>query len=208
MTFMGYNMAFAACHQDTFRLRRRNSSLENLNQIFAQDETSDKPKENRIVKFHDEAPERGRSAKKSKSKGKSRSLVRTSTSILKDTSASAICLVPESKLVKDEVTAGGKHEDEAKNGEHSKKKEKKKKRGVKMDLEKVGGSKKSSESLSSQQGAISSPGSASEDKLQSLSSMVPVNINFPLNLSTEESGYESDLTRKTSSKVRSGANYH
>ena len=208
MTFMGYNLAFAACHQDAFRLRRRNSSLENLNQIFAQDETSDKPKENRIVKFHDEAPERGRSAKKSKSKGKSRSLVRTSTSILKDTSASSICLVPESKLVKDEVTVGGKHEDETKNGEHSKKKEKKKKRGGgKMDLEKVGAGKKSSEPLSSQQGVISSPGSASEDKLQSLSSMTPVNINFPLNLSTEESGYESDLTRKTSSKVKSRAKY-
>ena len=71
-----------------------------------------------------------------------------------------------------------------------------------MDLEKVGGSKKS-ESLSSQQGVISSPGTVSEDKLQSLSSLAPVNINFPLNLSTEESGYESDLTRKTSSKVKS-----
>ena len=35
LTFMGYNLAFAACHQDAFRLRRRNSSLENLNQIFA-----------------------------------------------------------------------------------------------------------------------------------------------------------------------------
>ena len=129
--------------------------------------------------------------------------MRTSTSILKDTSVSSICLVPESKLVKDETaTVGGKHEDEAKNGEHSKKKEKKKKRGGKMDLEKVGGSKKS-ESLSSQQGVISSPGSVSEDKLQSLSSLAPVNINFPLNLSTEESGYESDLTRKTSSKVKS-----
>ena len=101
---------------------------------------------------------------------------------------------------------GGKHEDDAKSGEHSKKKEKKKKRGGggggKMDLEKVGGSKKS-ESLSSQQGVISSPVSVSEDKLQSLSSLAPVNINFPLNLSTEESGYESDLTRKTSSKVGS-----
>ena len=116
---------------------------------------------------------------------------------------SSICLVPESKLVKDETaTVGGKHEDEAKNSEHSKKKEKKKKRGGKMDLEKVGGSKKS-ESLSSQQGVISSPGTVSEDKLQSLSSLAPVNINFPLNLSTEESGYESDLTRKTSSKVKS-----
>ena len=70
--------------------------------------------------------------------------MRTSTSILKDTSVSSICLVPESKLVKDETaTVGGKHEDEAKNSEHSKKKEKKKKRGGggggKMDLEKVGG---------------------------------------------------------------------
>ena len=94
-----------------------------------------------------------------------------------------------------------------KNGEHSKKKEKKKKRGGKIDFEKVGGGKKS-ESLSSQQGVISSPGLVSEEKLQSLSSLAPVNINFPLNLSTEESGYESDLTRKTSSKVRSRAKYH
>ena len=36
-----------------------------LSQIFFRDETSDKPKENRVVKFHDEAPERGRPAKKS-----------------------------------------------------------------------------------------------------------------------------------------------
>ena len=181
------------------RLRRRNSSLENLNQIFALDETSDKPKENRIVKFHDEAPERGRGAKKTKSKVRSRSLVRTSTgSILKNTSSSAICL--ESKLVKDETApAGGKHEDEGKNGEHSKKKEKKKKRGGKIDFEKVGGGKKSESASPGQQGAGSSPVSASGDK--PLGPGAPV--NFPLNLSTEESGYESDLTRKTSSKVGS-----
>ena len=36
-----------------------------VRQIFFRDETSDKPKENRVVKFHDEAPERGRPAKKS-----------------------------------------------------------------------------------------------------------------------------------------------
>ena len=58
---LGYpHPGLAFCHPPEFRLRRRNSSLENLNQIFALDETSDKPKENRIVKFHDEAPERGR----------------------------------------------------------------------------------------------------------------------------------------------------
>ena len=38
--------------------------------IFFRDETSDKPKENRVVKFHDEAPERGRSAKKSMKVGR------------------------------------------------------------------------------------------------------------------------------------------
>ena len=50
------------------RFRRRNSSLENLNEIFLNDETSDKPKEDRIVKFKDEVvPEesgRGRSRSK------------------------------------------------------------------------------------------------------------------------------------------------
>ena len=38
--------------------------------IFFRDETSDKPKENRVVKFHDEAPERGRSEKKSMKVGR------------------------------------------------------------------------------------------------------------------------------------------
>ena len=43
------------------RYRRRNSSLENLNEILANDGMSDKPKEDRIVKFKDEIPnERGR----------------------------------------------------------------------------------------------------------------------------------------------------
>ena len=46
-----------------YRYRRRNSSLENLNEILANDGMSDKPKEDRIVKFKDEIPttERGRS---------------------------------------------------------------------------------------------------------------------------------------------------
>ena len=42
------------------RFRRRNSSLENLNEILANDGLSDKPKEDRVVKFKDE-PDRGRS---------------------------------------------------------------------------------------------------------------------------------------------------
>lgn len=42
------------------RFRRRNSSLENLNELLANDGLSNKPKEDRIVKFKDE-PERGRS---------------------------------------------------------------------------------------------------------------------------------------------------
>ena len=65
--------------------------------LFFRDETSDKPKENRIVKFHDEATERGRSAQRVDQAGtavtssqrggqvaaKAKSLLRTSTSILK-----------------------------------------------------------------------------------------------------------------------------
>ena len=161
---MGYH-PLAFCHQDHFRLRRRNSSLENLNQIFALDETSDKPKENRIVKFHDEAPERGRSAKKSKTKQKSRSLVRTSTSILKDTSVN---LNPDPKsLNKDPEPV--KHLDTGEDVAKDKKKDKKKKR-VKTENVVV---------------------SASVDADKTLP--------LPLNMSTEESGYESDLTRKTSS---------
>jgi len=56
------------------------------------DETSDKPKENRVVKFHDEAPDRGRSTQRKNGKPeiKSKSLLRTSTSILKVGSASRL----------------------------------------------------------------------------------------------------------------------
>ena len=43
--------------QEMVRFRRRNSSLENLNEILANDGMSDKPKEDRIVKFKDEIPE-------------------------------------------------------------------------------------------------------------------------------------------------------
>ena len=185
---VGYPIAF--CHQDTFRLRRRNSSLENLNQIFFLDETSDKPKENRVVKFHDEAPERGRSAKKNKSKVKSRSLVRASTSILKDTSGSSQNV--DSKTIKEDISVTVLDDtDEPKVIlDYGKKKEKKKKRG-KSD-EKLG-------KRDSVQGVVSdrSPVTTKTEKLNGSTT----NISFPLNLSTEESGYESDLTRKTSSKV-------
>ena len=185
-----YPHPIAFCHQDTFRLRRRNSSLENLNQIFALDETSDKPKENRVVKFHDEAPERGRSGKKSKSKVKSRSLVRTSTSILKDTSSSLVNINPDPNDGPDDIITTAKHEED-KHCENSKKKEKKKKRG-KSDEK-----KKDVVSVPNINTINSSPVMTISDKLLHNS----VNIGFPLNLSTEESGYESDLTRKTSSKV-------
>jgi len=181
LTFLGYPTTFSP--QDTFRLRRRNSSLENLNQMFAQDETSDKPKENRIVKFHDEAPERGRSSKKgSKSKMKSRSLIRTSTSILKDTTMGN---QPEAKI--DHFCVKKFEVEELKPSLESKKKEKKKKR-TKFEEKYV---KKDTVHLSS----TSSPVPNKSEKMN-----VSVNITFPLNLSTEESGYESDLTRKTSSK--------
>ena len=197
LPMLGYPIAF--CHQDNqFRLRRRNSSLENLNQIFALDETSDKPKENRIVKFHDEAPERGRSPKKSKSKVKSRSLVRTSTSILKDTSnSSSVNLNPDPKSNKDD-SAVVKHDEDVKPIEMTKKKDKKKKRGKSDEKS----SKKDPVTISS----ISSPNPAMVN-ITVPDKSVPsseANISFPLNLSTEESGYESDLTRKTSSKVGTG----
>ena len=183
---LGYPIAF--CHQETFRLRRRNSSLENLNQIFFLDETSDKPKENRVVKFHDEAPERGRSPKKTKSKVKSRSLVRASTSILKDTSGAS--QNTDSKTIKEDISVSDKTEESKMIIDYSKKKEKKKKRG-KSD-EKLG-------KRDSVQGVVSdrSPVTTKTEKLNGSTT----NISFPLNLSTEESGYESDLTRKTSSKV-------
>jgi len=183
LTFLSYPTTFSP--QDTFRLRRRNSSLENLNQMFAQDETSDKPKENRIVKFHDEAPERGRSSKKgSKSKMKSRSLIRTSTSILKDTT-----MVNQPELTKPEHFCVKKFEvEELKPSLENKKKDKKKKR-TKFEDKYV--KKDPTQKTSS----TSSPVTNKSEKMNS-----SVNITFPLNLSTEESGYESDLTRKTSSK--------
>ena len=158
--------------------------------MFALDETSDKPKENRIVKFHDEAPERGRSAKKSKSKGKSRSLVRTSTSILKDTSGSVVNLGPEARLGKEDGA-----EAEAGSGvaelQLGKKKEKKRKRG-KAEAVTAGGAQ-----LAAAGDKALGPGSGAAGGAASS----PGGVTFPLNLSTEESGYESDLTRKTSSKV-------
>ena len=183
---LGYPIAF--CHQETFRLRRRNSSLENLNQIFFLDETSDKPKENRVVKFHDEAPERGRSPKKTKSKVKSRSLVRASTSILKDTSGAS--QTTDSKTIKEDISVSDKPEESKVSIDYSKKKEKKKKRG-KPEEKHV--KKETSQAVVSSSGPVTSK----TEKLPANAT----NISFPLNLSTEESGYESDLTRKTSSKV-------
>ena len=70
-----------------FRFRRRNSSLENLNEMFLNDETSDKPKEDRIVKFKDEAlPDRGRSrsSKKGQNSKKEGKIKEVGASILKD----------------------------------------------------------------------------------------------------------------------------
>ena len=140
--------------------------------MFAQDETSDKPKENRIVKFHDEAPERGRSSKKgSKSKMKSRSLIRTSTSILKDTT---MVNQPDTKI--DHFCAKKFEAEEVKPGLECKKKEKKKKRAkfeekyMKKDIV--------------HPSSTSSPATNKSEKMNA-----SVNITFPLNLSTEESGY-------------------
>ena len=71
------------------RFRRRNSSLENLNEMFLNDETSDKPKEDRIVKFKDEViPERGRSRSKKPASEKSSGSKAVGASILKDSSKS------------------------------------------------------------------------------------------------------------------------
>ena len=197
LSVLGYPLTapLAFCHQETFRLRRRNSSLENLNQIFFLDETSDKPKENRVVKFHDEAPERGRSTKKNKSKVKSRSLVRASTSILKDTSGTS--QNTESKTIKEDisVTVLDKTDEPKVILDYGKKKEKKKKRGKSDEKH---GKKETSQAVVSVVSG-SSPVTNRTEKLNGNTT----HISFPLNLSTEESGYESDLTRKTSSKVRS-----
>ena len=72
------------------RFRRRNSSLENLNEIFLNDETSDKPKEDRIVKFKDEVvPDRGRSrSKKPVEKSGKNPEKAVGASILKDSTKS------------------------------------------------------------------------------------------------------------------------
>ena len=80
--------------------------------------------------------------------------------------------------------------------DYSKKKEKKKKRGKSDEKH----AKK--ETL---QAVVSSPGPVTNKTEKLAGGGVgggATNISFPLNLSTEESGYESDLTRKTSSKVR------
>ncbi len=71
-------------YSNIFRFRRRNSSLENLNQRLAQDGLSDKPKEDRIVKFKDEqdqeedatASKRGREISQSNSQERGRSRTR------------------------------------------------------------------------------------------------------------------------------------
>ena len=149
------------------------------------------------MKFHDEAPERGRSPKKTKSKVKSRSLVRASTSILKDTSGAS--QNTDSKTIKEDISVSDKAEETKMIIDYGKKKEKKKKRGK---------SDEKHAKKETSQAVVSSPGSVT-NKTEKLpgggcggGGGGATNISFPLNLSTEESGYESDLTRKTSSKVR------
>ena len=148
------------------------------------------------MKFHDEAPERGRSPKKTKSKVKSRSLVRASTSILKDTSGAS--QNTDSKTIKEDISVSDKAEETKMIIDYGKKKEKKKKRGK---------SDEKHAKKETSQAVVSSPGPVT-NKTEKLpgggggGGGGATNISFPLNLSTEESGYESDLTRKTSSKVR------
>ena len=88
------------------RFRRRNSSLENLNEMFLNDETSDKPKEDRIVKFKDELSEepvsssRGRSRSKKAAKEvvkETAKETKATTSILKDSSKIKSELKPTSE---------------------------------------------------------------------------------------------------------------
>ena len=79
-------LTFQLIFKILFRFRRRNSSLENLNEMFLNDETSDKPKEDRIVKFKDEVlPERGRSRSNKKSQNTKEGKA-IGASILKDSS--------------------------------------------------------------------------------------------------------------------------
>ena len=93
-------MRFLLSH---FRFRRRNSSLENLNEMLANDGTSNKPKEDRIVKFKDEIPERGRSGNKKAGKGSS-SNKPTTVSILKDPNKGKAMKSSKADLSKSEIT--------------------------------------------------------------------------------------------------------
>ena len=83
------------------RFRRRNSSLENLNEMFLNDETSDKPKEDRIVKFKDELSEEPVSSSRGRSRSKkaAKEVVKetATTSILKDSSKIKSELKPTSE---------------------------------------------------------------------------------------------------------------
>ena len=120
--------------------------------------------------------------------------MRTSTSILKDTSSALVNLNPDPKSSLVDDGHGASQEDE-KTSDNSKKKEKKKKRG-KSD-------EKKKDTVHSHHNCLSSSTNTSSHVTNKSEKLLPnsVNISFPLNLSTEESGYESDLTRKTSSKV-------
>ena len=119
--------------------------------------------------------------------------MRASTSILKDTSGAS--QNTDSKTIKEDISVSDKTEESKMIIDYSKKKEKKKKRGKSDEKH----AKK--ETL---QAVVSSPGPVTNktEKLSGGGGGGATNISFPLNLSTEESGYESDLTRKTSSKVR------
>ncbi|TRY67321.1 hypothetical protein TCAL_11134 [Tigriopus californicus] len=93
--------AFAA--HDNFRFRRRNSSLENLNEMLANDGLSNKPKEDRVVKFKDE-PERGRSVGRKPRHFKATSIasIKSTVSILKDPSRSKVEVKPTKGILKEE----------------------------------------------------------------------------------------------------------
>ena len=89
------------------RFRRRNSSLENLNEMFLNDETSDKPKEDRIVKFKDEvAPEEPVSSSsrgRSRSKKAAKEVVSSSSVTAKETKAVGASILKDSSKVKSEL---------------------------------------------------------------------------------------------------------
>lgn len=88
---------------DNFRFRRRNSSLENLNEMLANDGLSNKPKEDRVVKFKDE-PERGRSVGRKPRHFKASSIasIKSTVSILKDPSRSKVEVKPTKGILKEE----------------------------------------------------------------------------------------------------------